>query len=232
MLFVFNILIVTLINSGHFTVYNVFKLKQCKTWLLTLAWGWVRHAKRVETYVGTQEILLYLTVIDSHLPTYDLVTENSYRLSDTMECNTGVFLVRDAPELRGLGEFENVWRTDCSAQTIGPRGGVGGVGSENNRNPQPIVVHVFSGQTRISSVVFVLEHNGRRNGVWPGRRTQCRCLHKNWGSHDNYDCGFLGCDAVITRYALTPRKNVLPPFSGQKVQTARHHLPLAPQFSR
>ena len=82
------------------------------------------------------------------------------------------------PSLRGLGEFKSVWRTDCSAQTIGLRGGVGGVGAENNSNPQPIVVHVFSGQTRIPSVVFVLEHNSRRNGVWPGRRTQCRCLHQ------------------------------------------------------
>ena len=53
--------------------------------------------KRVTTHVFTQEILLYLTVIYSDLPTYSPVTESGYRLSDTMECNTGVLLVRDAP---------------------------------------------------------------------------------------------------------------------------------------
>jgi hypothetical protein len=140
------------------------------------------------------------------------------RLRDTMECNAGVFLDRDAPELRGLGELESVWRTDCSAQTIGTRRGVGGVGAENNRNPQPIVVQVFSGQTRIPSVVFVLEHNGRWNGVWPGRRAQCRWLHESRDSHFGCYSGDVlhGCDSVISRCVLTSRKNVLPPFWGQK----------------
>ena len=58
----------------------------------------VLPTKRVVTHVITQEILLYLTVIYSDLPTYSPVTESGYRLSDTMECcNTGVLLVRDAP---------------------------------------------------------------------------------------------------------------------------------------
>lgn len=36
-LFVPNILLLALINSRHFNVYNIFKLKKCKMRLLTLA---------------------------------------------------------------------------------------------------------------------------------------------------------------------------------------------------
>ena len=53
--------------------------------------------KPLAIHVIAQEILLYLTVMYSDLPTYNSVTESGYRLSDTMECNTGVLLVRDAP---------------------------------------------------------------------------------------------------------------------------------------
>jgi hypothetical protein len=87
-------------------------------------------------------------------------------LGGTMEHNAGVFLVGDAPALRRLGELKSGWCTDYIAQTIGSCGG----GEDNNRPPQPIVVHGRSEHTRSPSAAFVLEYNGRGVATDTARR--------------------------------------------------------------